>query len=100
MALAQRLNDYENHKDAPKKDIFLIGPKDGVRKGLAVDRRSGGVIAEQISYDVSFTLEHADKDKEMFLFLSLWGGFEKAVSISGFPRLLYAEAKCKWHIYA
>lgn len=63
-----------------------------------VDRRFGDDgTGENITHDVYFTLTPSDRDKKMSIFFSIWGSFDKAVIISGFPRQLYNEAKGEFH---
>lgn len=72
--------------------------KGGDRTGLVVDRRFGDDgTGDSITHDVYFTLTPSDRDKEMSIFFSVWGTFDKAVAISGFPRQLYNEARGEFH---
>lgn len=72
--------------------------KGGVRTGLVVHRRFGDDgTGDTITHDVHFTLTASDRDTDISIFLSAWGDFDKAVSISGFPRQLYNEAKGEFH---
>lgn len=98
MRLAERLTQYENYDGENKRFLFYLGDKEGARTGLTVvERGKDDWISSDITREVSFQLKHIDRDKEMSIFLSMWGGPEKAVSISGFPRRLYNEARGEFH---
>lgn len=78
-----------------RKDIFLIGERNGIRKSLKIGEGSMIGATGRISCSVHFNLGFREKDKYKCMFLSLWGDPTKAVSISGFPRPLFSEARGK-----
>jgi hypothetical protein len=83
--------------------LFLIGEKyrpieEMEELKAEVSPGDGARSPEKISYDVKFTLKNIHRDKEICIFLSLWGDYGKPICISGFPRLLSSEARCENHI--
>lgn len=95
--LEEQLYAHEYRSGEYRKTLFFLG-EDETQTGLVVDRQSGDDYnIGDIRYEVSFILRHEDRGKDISIFFKMWGGFDKPICISGFPRKLYNEAKGESH---
>lgn len=101
VALAQKM---ENCRSSDPRSLFLIGEKhrpisEMEKLETKLSPGDGTRSHEKISYNIEFTLKDTDRDTDMCIFLSLWGNHSRAISISGFPRLLFSDAICEKHVH-
>lgn len=95
--LEEQLYAHEYQKGEYRKSLFFLG-EDEAQTGLVVDRQSGDDFnIGDIRYEVSFILRHEDRGKDIGIFFKIWMTCDKPISISGFPRKLYDEAKGEYY---